>query len=170
MIILINGATHSGKTLLAQRLLEKYKFPYLSIDHLKMGLIKSNNTSLTPCDDDKLLPYLWNIVKEIIKTAIENEQDLIIEGAYIPFDFKDSFTEEYLEHIRYTCIVFSQKYIESNFEKIIENRDRIEKRLFDSSLTREFLISEHKHYLDGCKEHSLEYILVDKEYNVDYSI
>ena len=56
MIILIGGSTHAGKTLLAQRLLEKYKIPYLSIDHLKMGLIRSGQTSLTPDDDRELCP------------------------------------------------------------------------------------------------------------------
>ena len=77
MIILIMGATHTGKTRLAQQLLEKYKFPYLSIDHLKMGLIRSGNTSLTPEDDNELQKILWPIVREIIKTAIENNQNLI---------------------------------------------------------------------------------------------
>ena len=48
MIILITGASHTGKTVLSQKLLEKYRYPYLSIDHLKMGLIRSGNTSLTP--------------------------------------------------------------------------------------------------------------------------
>lgn len=37
MIILISGASHTGKTNLAQRLLEEYQYPYLSVDHLKMG-------------------------------------------------------------------------------------------------------------------------------------
>lgn len=84
MIILITGASHTGKTLLAQKMLEEYKYPYLSIDHLKMGLIRSGNTSLTPEDDDELTEYLWPIVREIIKTVIENDQNLIIEGCYIP--------------------------------------------------------------------------------------
>ena len=75
MIVLITGASHTGKTVLAQKLLEKYKYPYLSIDHLKMGLIRSGNTTLTPMSDDKLLTgYLWPIIREIIKTAIENKQ------------------------------------------------------------------------------------------------
>lgn len=72
MIVLLAGASHTGKTLLAQKLLEKYNYPYLSIDHLKMGLIRSGNTSLTPEDDAELVLYLWPIVREIIKTAIEN--------------------------------------------------------------------------------------------------
>lgn len=60
MIILISGASHTGKTILAQKLLEKYQFPYLSIDLLKMGLIRSGSTSLTPFDDNELTDYLWN--------------------------------------------------------------------------------------------------------------
>ena len=72
MIVLIAGATHTGKTVLSQRLLEKYKFPYLSIDHIKMGLIRSNLITLNVIDDTKLTQLLWPLVKEIIKTAIEN--------------------------------------------------------------------------------------------------
>ena len=68
MIILITGASHTGKTLLAQKLLEKYR---LSMDLLKMGLIRSGNTGLTPEEDDALEAYLRPIVREMIKTAME---------------------------------------------------------------------------------------------------
>ena len=86
MVFLITGASHTGKTALAQKILEEYGYPYLSIDHLKMGLIRSGYTNLTPEDDDKLTEYLWPIIREIVKTAIENQQNLVIEGCYIPFD------------------------------------------------------------------------------------
>lgn len=76
MILLIAGASHTGKTALAQRLLERYHYPYLSIDHLKMGLIRSGNTALTPLSDSgALTAYLWPILREIIKTAIEKRLD-----------------------------------------------------------------------------------------------
>lgn len=105
MIILIAGASHTGKTVLAQKLLEKYKYPYLSIDHLKMGLIRSGNTKLTPVSDEtELTAYLWPIVREMIKTAIENKQNLIVEGCYIPFDWEKDFTTEYLQLIKYYCL------------------------------------------------------------------
>ena len=107
------GASHTGKTLLSQKLLEKYGMPYFSIDHLKMGLIRSGNTDLTPEDDEELVPYLWGIVKEIVKTAVENKQNLILEGSYIPFDWKKDFEEKYLEEIRFFCLVMSEKYIKS---------------------------------------------------------
>lgn len=74
MIILIAGSTHTGKTVLSQKLIEKYHYPSMSLDHLKMGLIRSGLTNLTPNDDDKMTDLLWPIVKEMIKTAIENNQ------------------------------------------------------------------------------------------------
>ncbi|MBR0376021.1 MAG: AAA family ATPase, partial [Firmicutes bacterium] len=95
MIILITGASHTGKTLLAQRMLEKYKYPCLSMDHLKMGLIRSGRTALTPEDDEALTAYLWPILREMIKTAVENGQNLIVEGCYVPFDWRRDFDESY---------------------------------------------------------------------------
>ena len=115
MVILLAGASHTGKTVLAQRLLEKLGYPYLSIDHLKMGLIRSGNTELTPMDDDKLTDYLWPIVREMVKTAIENGQNLIVEGCYIPFDWQKEFAPEYLAQIRYRCLIMSKNYIEAHF-------------------------------------------------------
>lgn len=75
MIVLITGASHTGKTVLAQKLLEKYHYPYLSLDHLKMGLIRSGYATLTPEDDNELTGYLWPVVREMIKTAIEHRLD-----------------------------------------------------------------------------------------------
>ena len=121
MIVLIAGTTHMGKTVLAQRLLEKYNFPYLSIDHLKMGLIRSNQTTISVNDDENLMPYLWSIVKEIIKTAIENRQNLIVEGCYIPFDWEKDFSKEYLSQIKYYCLIMSKNYIQKHFADILAN-------------------------------------------------
>ena len=168
MIILISGASHTGKTALAQRMLEKYKYPYLSIDHLKMGLIRSGNTSLTPMDDEELTPYLWNIVKEMIKTAIENNQNLIVEGCYIPFDWATDFSDEYLRQIRYICLVMSEKYIDNHFDDIVNHANVIEKRLCDD-ISKEKLIADNIHSLEMCKKYNLKYILFDEEYNTDCS-
>ncbi len=129
MIILITGASHTGKTLLAQRLLEKYKYPYLSADHLKMGLIRSGNTPLTPEDDDKLTYYLWPIVREIIKTAVENRQNLIVEGCYIPCDWRKDLDERYLPSVRFICLAMTEGYIDEHADEIIAHESDIESRL-----------------------------------------
>ena len=167
MIILITGASHTGKTLLAQKLLEKFQFPYLSTDHLKMGLIRSGQTDLTPYDDDKLTDYLWEIIKEIIKTAIENKQNLIVEGCYIPFNWKDSFDDAYLSQIRFKCLVMSEAYIETHFADIISHENVIEKRLPDEELTVHFLKQENAYYLKNCCQFGLDYILIDHKYEIE---
>lgn len=167
MIILIAGATHTGKTAYAQKLLEKYQYPYLSIDHLKMGLIRSGQTLLTPVDDNKLTDYLWPIVREIVKTAIENKQNLIVDGCYIPFGWRKDFEKEYLENIRYICLVMSRQYIENHFDDIVKYANVIELRLDDSDLNIKELIAQNEHNLNRCIVHNLPYILIDKEYEVE---
>lgn len=167
MIYLIAGATHTGKTSYAQKLLEKYQYPYLSIDHLKMGLIRSGQTHLTPMDDDKLTDYLWPIVREMIKTAIENKQNLIVEGCYIPFDWQKDFDKEYLENIQYVCLVMSRRYIENHFADLQGYASVIESRMDDSQLSKEALIAENEYNLAQCTAHNLPYILIENQYEVE---
>lgn len=169
MIVLISGTTHTGKTALSQRLMEKYKIPYMSIDHLKMGLIRSGNTSLTVNDDRGLLPYLWSIVKEIIKTAVENQQNLIIEGCYIPFDWQKDFDKNYLSEIKYYCLIMTAEYIENNFSDILKYGNVIEKRI-SNNVNKAEIISDNEQNLRLCKEYGLEYILIDKTYSADIEL
>lgn len=171
MIILIMGASHTGKTALAQRLLEKYKYPYLSIDHLKMGLIRSGNTSLTPMSDDKLLTdYLWPIVREMIKTAIENDQNLIVEGCYIPFEWQKDFEPEYLEEIKYYCLVMSKRYITEHFRDIKKYASVIENRQDDEYCTVETVLRDNAEILEQCQRYDTSYILIDEEYQIDIEL
>ena len=164
MIILIIGASHTGKTVLAQRMLEKYKYPYLSIDHLKMGLIRSGNTSLTPDDDAELTEYLWPIVREIIKTAIENEQNLIVEGCYVPFDWRNSFDEQYLQSIRFICLAMSDEYIISHFGDIKAHGSDIESRLDDSDCTVEQVMKDNQQIINGYKSYEEKITLITDNY------
>ena len=170
MIILITGASHTGKTALAQKFLEKYKFPYLSIDHLKMGLIRSGNTDLTPMDDNELTEYLWPIVREMIKTAIENKQNLIVEGCYIPFDWQKDFDFAYLENIKYYCLIMSENYIRNHFADIKNYANVIETRLDDEWCTMERVLADHAEMLTLAKEHQVNYILIEDKYEISIDI
>ena len=171
MIVLIAGASHTGKTALAQKLLEKYKYPYLSIDHLKMGLIRSGNTKLTPMSDDyELTEYLWPIVREMIKTAIENKQNLIVEGCYIPFDWQKDFASDYLENIKYYCLVMSEKYIRNYFADIKKYANVIENRLDDECCTMESVLEDNAKVLSLAKTHNVNYILIEDEYEINVDL
>ncbi len=171
MIILIAGASHTGKTALAQRLLEKYSYPYLSIDHLKMGLIRSGKTDLTPVSrEEDLTQYLWPVVREMIKTAIENGQHLIVEGCYIPFDWEKDFTRDYLEHIRYCCLVMSEKYIRNHFDDIKRYAGVIENRPEDEDWTLESVLRDNAQVAELIHRHNGNCILIDDEYKTDIDL
>lgn len=165
MIILIAGASHSGKTLLAQRLLEKHNYPYLSIDHLKMGLIRSGNTPLTPENDDELTEYLWPIVREIVKTAIENSQNLMIEGCYIPFEWRSDLSEEYLKNIRFICLAMSEDYIDAHFDDIKAHSSDIEARLYEQNYTAEDLKVWNRSVIDGFRASGERITLIETDYD-----
>lgn len=164
MIVIITGASHTGKTVLAQRMLEKYQYPYLSIDHLKMGLIRSGNTDLTPEDDDKLVGYLWPIVYEIIKTAIENRQNLIVEGCYIPYDWRKNFDKEYLTEISFICLAMTDAYIEAHFDDIRDHGSDVENRMDDSYCTADWIKSENRKIIEGFQRMGEPIILINDDY------
>ena len=171
MIILLTGASHTGKTALAQKLLETYHYPYLSIDHLKMGLIRSGNTTLSPVSDDgALTDYLWPIVREMIKTAIENRQNLIVEGCYIPFDWAKDFAPEYLSEIRFYCLVMSEKYIKTHFDDIRRFANVIEDRGDDADCTLEVVLRDNAQVLAQCIRHGTAYILIDEAYQINIGL
>ena len=164
MIILITGASHTGKTPLAQRMLEKYKYPCFSIDHLKMGLIRSSNTKLTPEDDDELTAYLWPIVREMIKTAVENRQNLIVEGCYVTFDWRREFDSHYLKDIRFICLAMSEKYIEDHFSEIIGHASAIESRLSDADCTMDSLKTDNRKFINGFQQAAEQVVIIDSNY------
>lgn len=164
MITLITGATHTGKTALALRMTARQGGFCLSVDHLKMGLIRSGNTDLTPEDDEELVGYLWPIVREIIKTAIENRQSLIVEGCYIPFDWRKDFDESYLQSIRFLCLAMSEEYIGSHFEQIKEHACDIEARLDDSFCTVDRLTNENREFAAGFRAAGERVTLITEDY------
>ena len=167
MVVLIAGASHTGKTVLAQKLLETYRYPYLSIDHLKMGLIRSGNTALTPLSDEKALTdYLWPIVRGMVKTAIENKQNLIVEGCYIPFDWERDLGEEYRRQIRYYCLVMSERYIREHFDDIKRYASAIEDRLNDEDCTLESVLADNAEVLALAQKNGANYLLIEDVYQI----
>ena len=167
MIALIAGTTHTGKTALAQRLLEKHGWPYLSLDHLKMGLIRSGYTTLTVEDDDALTALMWPIVREMIKTAIENEQNLVIEGCYLPFDWRKDFSDEYLPHIRFVCLVMTENYLRTKLADVRRYASVVENREEEPELDLSGLVRNNAKNLAQCQAHGCEVLLIDGEYSVE---
>lgn len=170
VVILIGGVSCTGKTLMAQKLLEKYKIPYLSIDHIKMGLIRGNKyCDFTATDsDDELTCKLWPIVKGIIMTNIENGQNLIIEGCYLPAEDIGDFEQEYLEQIIALYIGFSKDYLENNFKTgIIEHLSAIEQKDYDKYINLDNFIRLHTQLKEKCTKNNVKFFEINSDYEVE---
>ena len=163
MIIMVTGATHTGKTLMTKRMLRKCSYALISMDTLKMGLIRSNNTDLTPMDDDLLTEYLWPIVKEMIKTSVENEQDMIVEGCYVPFEWRKELEEKYTSQVKFVCLAMTDEFIDKHFEDIKKHSTVAEKRL-DDDITVEGLKADNKKVIEGFKASGEEVTLIEDDY------
>jgi putative acetyltransferase len=168
MVILIGGVSCTGKTAMAQKLLEKYRIPYLSIDHIKMGLIRGNKyCDFTATDsEDELTNKLWPIVKGIIMTNIENGQHIIIEGCYLPPEHIRDFDPKYLEQIIALYIGFSNNYLEKCFTSgIIEHRSEIEQKDFDGDyMNRDNFIKLHNQLKKRCNKNNAEFFEINDDY------
>ncbi len=169
MVLFISGATHTGKTRLAQKLLERYGWPYLSLDHLKMGLIRSGYTSLTVEDDDALTALMWPIVREMAKTATENGQNMIIEGCYLPYDLHRDFDETYRPHIRAVWIAMTEQYIRTHISDISGYASVVEER-GDEVIDQNMLLRDNAKTIEMCRKYGCELILVEQTYDVELTI
>ena len=170
MIYIISGPSHTGKTNLAQKMMVKYQIPYLSMDHVKMGIVRAGLVPDYVEQDDKMLKVLWPVIREMIKTAVENEQNMIVEGCYLPYNWKEDFEADYLEDIRAIYLIMSQEYIENHFEDIRKYACVIEDRLDDSDCTKEWLLEINKECFEGCLTYGCEYKLLTDTYDVDETI
>lgn len=141
MIFLIAGESHTGKTLLAQKLLEVHHYPYISLDHLKMGLLKGLSPRPFEVNEDKKIAlFLYPIIKGILQTHLENNQNLILEGIYLYPKFIDLLIKEFKNEIKHLNLLFSKEYIVKNYELIYKKESVIERRLFAEKLSLNNLI------------------------------
>lgn len=166
MIILIGGSSHVGKTYICQKLMQRLSIPYISIDHLKMGFIRTGMTDITTEEDQEMMVFIWPYVAEIIKTAVENNQNLIIEGCYIPEYWADSFTEEYLPSIHTFFITMSEKYIRSHMHEIADYACIIENRI-DDDIDYERLIYCSKVKKEDALSSGAHLIEITDSYDID---
>ena len=166
MIILIGGETHSGKTLMAQRMMERLMIPYTSLDHIKMGLIRGDiDCGFSISDGDEYISQrMWGVVKGIIDTCEENSQHIILEGCYLPPEKVKAILNE---DVCAVYLILSESYIRKHSDMILQCESVIEKRLFDGDFDVSGLITHNKCLLDRCVGAGVKYFVIDNDYDKD---
>jgi len=170
MVILISGASCTGKTNLAKKVMEHHNVNYYSIDHLKMGLYRGNpNCGFTPTDSNEHVGrILWPVLRGIIMTAVENKQDLIVEGAYIFPEYLIDMDSLYLDEIHPVFICFSKEYVEHNYESgIIKYRHVAEERAYEEDWAPEVFIKDHELLRGKCEKLGTKCFQIKSDYELE---
>lgn len=166
MIWLLTGASHTGKTALALRILAARPRLSLSLDLLKMGLIRGGLTALTPENDDALAAFLWPVVRGLMKTALENGQDLLIEGGYIPEDWAEDFTEAERRSIWYCGLVMTETYLRTHWADILAHGCDAERRK-DPSWAMADALEENAQHEAACLRRGLPVLYISQDWEQD---
>jgi 2-phosphoglycerate kinase len=169
VVILIGGLGSTGKTYLAHRLMIQLEIPYISIDHIMMGIYRSNSKcGFTPQSDHITIgKILWPLIKEMVKTNIENSHSIIFEGFQLIPELIDKIESPYKEKIISIYLCFTNKYINKYYEDISSFRSVIEKR--DDFDSKEMMILKGTDFIEKYNNKN-ECFLIDNEFEQEIKI
>lgn len=167
MFYFLMGASHTGKTLMAQRLLERMYVPAFSLDHLKMGLLRAGMLPYSVEDDEAIERGMWPIVRELCKTVLENRQNLLVEGCYIPFSWRHDFSAAEASEIRAACLVMTESYIRRHFAEVLSHANAIERRKVDAFCPMEEFLAENARNARLCRAHAIPIVEISETYEIE---
>jgi putative acetyltransferase len=165
-VFLIGGVGGTGKTLLASKLMRVLHIPYVSIDHLMMGMVRSDpDCHFSPLDSGETIGrHMWPFLKAVIQTNIENNHSIILEGFQLQPEWVTDFTEEYQKHIIPVFIGFSEQYLRSNLVSNIRKHRHVVERRENEALNIESLITQHLRLKSECVKHQVTHFEIDESY------
>ncbi|MBR6741969.1 MAG: adenylate kinase, partial [Clostridia bacterium] len=80
------------------------------------------------------------------------------------------FDANYLESIKYYCLVMSEEYIRNQFADIMKYANVIENRFDDEWCTMESVLEDNAEILKLAKVHNANYILIDDKYEINIDL
>lgn len=106
MLYLISGTSRSGKTIIAKKILERKKIPYMSLDWLVMGFTNGmpQNGIHDKLFPDEIAEKLWDFLKAMCKSMLWSEVDYVIEGEAILPELVSELLSQYPDRIK-ICFV-----------------------------------------------------------------
>lgn len=166
-VILIGGVGGTGKTLLAKQLMKKLHIPYVCIDHLMMGMLRSETACGFSVDDsaETIGQAMWPLLVGFIKTNIENQHSIILEGFQLQPELIAQFEEPYRSQLLSVFVGFSEVHFRAGqFAKIEQYRHVVEQRL-PETYDLEMLVQSHQQLQANCQKSEMPFFELDGDYN-----
>lgn len=112
MLYLIGGASRSGKTTTAKRIVNEAGIPYFSLDYLMMGLANGvPELGVHPTEGDFITGQrMWKIVDPMLTAMVENGIDYTVEGVQLLPAFVAEFQQKFAGDVR--CCFIGQSELD----------------------------------------------------------
>lgn len=167
MVVIITGASCTGKTMLTKRLTDTCGVKQIAMDSIKMDLFRNDkNCGFTPTDSNRFIGgKIWSVIKKEILNAIDNGTDLIIEGAYFFPDYLEEIPKKYLKFLYPVYICFSPEYISKQYDSgIIKHRHIAKIREYEEDRAPEVFIKDHNTLREKCLEYGAPFYFIESDY------
>ncbi|BBH20095.1 hypothetical protein Back11_14400 [Paenibacillus baekrokdamisoli] len=120
MLYIIGGASRSGKTTSAKRILKESEIPYLSLDYLMMGIANGiPEFGVYPTEGDFITGQkLWKVVNPLMTAMVENEIDYTVEGVQLIPSYVSQFEQRYSGKVKPCFIGLAELNVKHSVEEM----------------------------------------------------
>ena len=171
MLFLVSGASRSGKTLIAKKILADNRIPYLSLDWLMMGFNDGMpeygiHHLLWPNEiAEKMEPFLLGMIDRVLVDGT----DYVIEGEAMLPQVVANLVEKYPDKIKVVFVGFTEINVKNKVALVKEHRDGENDWLTNESdeFIRghiENMIAYSKMIKSGCEKHGLPYFDTSEDF------
>jgi chloramphenicol 3-O-phosphotransferase len=171
MLFLVSGASRSGKTLIARRILADNQIPYLSLDWLMMGfndgipdygihhLLWPNEIAR------KMEPFLLGMIDSMLVDGM----DYVIEGEAMLPQLVVDLVEKHPDKIKVVFVGYTEINVEDKVALVKKHGDRENDWLTNKSDEYirdhiENMIAYSKMIKNGCEKHGLSYFDTSEDF------
>lgn len=162
MLYIISGSSRSGKTMIAEKIMEQCKIPYLSIDWLVMGF---TNGIPEYGIHDKLWPNeiaekIWSFLKAFCENLIWSGTDYVIEGEAVLPELINGLLKKYPDSVKVCYVGYTEVNINDKVKDIYDY----------SSEKNDWLTNESNEYVQNHISNMIEYSKGIKKACENYNI
>ena len=165
MIYIITGVAKVGKTLISEKIKERFNKSIFSTDYIMMMLHYGNedlDLDIHASDStvaSKLEPYVYGL----IQTMVQNDNEYVIEGVHFNTDFSRRLKDEFGDKIRITYLGYKDVSVEDKVDEIYRFKNTMDNPWIFTlpgvkvEETVEYLINESERIYQECLDRDLEY-------------
>ena len=164
MLYLVSGTSRSGKTLIAEKLMEEKQIPYMSLDWLMMGFTNGMpqlgiHDKLFP---DEIAKRLWSFFKAMCESMLYLEIDYIIEGEAMLPELIQELLDKYPDKIKICFVGYTDIDIDQKAQDIktysTRRGDWLTKESDDYIYEHiDNMVTHSRKIRDGCEKYNMTY-------------